>query len=151
LLHPLSPRLAEAAAARVLDLRNGFRTISTLGEFFSALSISLLLWSCIAGSYLLSATAFRGSPPLAGFTVAATMLLLATGMGGSLVQLPVLGWFTQIALLAAALHGFFAVPLETATACATVIQVVSNLSVIPAGLFAAQREGVGLRSAVVSD
>ena len=150
LLHPVSPRLADAAAARVLDLRDGFRTISTLVEFLSALALSLLLWSCIAASYLLSATAFRASPPLAGFTVAATMLLLATGMGGSLVQLPVLGWFTQIALLAAALHGFFAVPLATATACASVVQLVSNLSVIPAGLFAAQQQGVGLRSAVVS-
>jgi len=151
LLHPVSPKLADGAAARVLDLRDGFRTISTLGEFLSALALSLLLWSCIAGSYLLSATAFRASPQLAGFTVAATMLLLATGMGGSLVQLPVLGWFTQIALLATALHGFFAVPLETATACASVVQVVSNLSVIPAGLIAAQQQGVGLRSAVVSD
>jgi hypothetical protein len=144
-LHPLSPRVARAVAARVLDLREGFRTISTLGEFLTALAISLIMWAGIAGAYLFSATAFRASPQLAGFTVAATMLLLATGMGGSLLQLPVLGWFTQIAVLAATLHGFFAVPLETATACATVVQVVTNLCVIPAGLIAAKIQGVGLR------
>ena len=109
------------------------------------------MWAGIAAAYLFSATAFRASPPLAAFTVAATMLLLAPGMGGSLLQLPVLGWFTQIAVLAAALHGFFAVPLEPATACATVVQVVSNLCVIPAGLVAARVQGVGLRSAVVSN
>ena len=146
-LHPLSPRLAAAAATRVLDLRDGFRSISTLGEFLRALAISLILWAGIAGCYLFSATAFRASPRLAGFSIAATMLLLATSMGGSLLQLPVLGWFTQIAVLAAALHGFFAVPLETATACAAVIQVVTNLCVIPAGLIAARVQGVGVREA----
>ena len=61
-LHPISARLATAAAARVLDLRAGFRTISTLSEFLAALALSLLLWTGIAASYLLSATAFRASP-----------------------------------------------------------------------------------------
>jgi uncharacterized membrane protein YbhN (UPF0104 family) len=149
-LRPLSPRFAAAMAARMLDLRAGFRTISTVGEFISALAISLAMWIGMAGSYLLSATAFRGSPQLAGFSVAATMLLLATSMGGSLLQLPVLGWFTQIAVLAAALHGFFAVPLETATACAVILLVVTSLCAIPVGFIAARLEGVGLRSAAAS-
>jgi uncharacterized membrane protein YbhN (UPF0104 family) len=148
-LHPVSRRLATAAAARVLDLREGFRTISTVREFFSALAISLVMWMGIAGSYLLSAKAFRASPPLAAFTLPQTMLLLASGLGGSLLQLPVLGWFTQIAVLAAALHGFFDVPLETATACGAAILVVTNLCIVPAGLIAAKVQGVGLRETVV--
>ena len=148
-LHPISARLATAAAARVLDLRAGFRTISTLSEFLAALALSLLLWTGIAASYLLSATAFRASPHLATFTLSATMLLLASGLGGSLLQLPVLGWFTQIAVLAAALHGFFAVPIETATACGAVILLVTNLCIVPAGLLAAHLQGIGLRDALV--
>jgi len=147
ILQPLSPRLATAVAARVLDLREGFHTISTVREFVSALAISLVMWMGIAGSYLLSATAFRASPPLATFTLPQTMLLLASGLGGSLLQLPVLGWFTQIAVLAAALHGFFGIPLETATACGTAILVVTNLCIVPAGLIAARLQGVGLREA----
>jgi hypothetical protein len=77
------------------------------------------------------------------------MLLLASGLGGSLLQLPVLGWFTQIAVLAAALHGFFAVPIETATACGAVILLVTNLCIVPAGLLAAHLQGIGLRDALV--
>jgi hypothetical protein len=77
------------------------------------------------------------------------MLLLATSLGGSLLQLPILGWFTQIAVLAAALHGFFSVPLETASACGAVILLSSNLAVIPAGLIAAHLEGISLREAAV--
>ena len=61
-----------------------------------------------------------------------------------------MGWFTQIAVLAAALHGFFAVPLATASACGLVLLVVSNLVVVPAGLIAAQREGISLRDAAQS-
>ena len=150
-VHPISPRLATAAAARVLDLREGFRTISTVREFLTALVISLVMWMGIAGSYLCSTTAFRASPVLAAFTLPQTMLLLASGLGGSLLQLPVLGWFTQIAVLAAALHGFFGVPLETATACGAAILVVTNLCIVPAGLIAARVQGVALRDAVVSD
>jgi hypothetical protein len=78
------------------------------------------------------------------------MLLLATSLGGSLLQLPILGWFTQIAVLAAALHGFFAVPLETASACGFLILCVANLAVIPAGLIAARTEGITLREAATS-
>ena len=152
-LHPISARLATAAAARVLDLRAGFRTISTLSEFLAALALSLLLWTGIAASYLLSATAFRASPHLATFTLSATMLLLASGLGGSLLQLPVLGWFTQIAVLAAALHGFFAAPLETAIAAQRRPQRAADA--LEAGLdhvvrvLAAHLQGIGLRDALV--
>ena len=148
-LHPISARLATATAARVLDLRAGFRTISTLSEFVIALALSLLLWTGIAAAYLLSATAFRASPHLATFTLSATMLLLATGIGASVLQLPVLGWVTQIVALATALHGLFDVPLETAYACGAVILLVTNLCIIPSGLLAAHMQGIGLRDALV--
>jgi hypothetical protein len=75
------------------------------------------------------------------------MLLLATGIGGGVIQLPVLGWFTQIALFATTLHGLFSVPLETATACAVIVFVVLNLSIVPTGLIVAHMQGIGLRDA----
>jgi len=147
LLHPLSPRLAELASARLLDLRQGFHTVSSLGEFAAALALSLAMWLGYAFVYVTSAHAFTAAPQLAALSLASAMLLLATGMGGSLLQLPVLGWFTQIAVLAAALHAFFAVPLETATACGVVLLVTSSLGIVPAGLLAARVQGIGLRDA----
>jgi uncharacterized membrane protein YbhN (UPF0104 family) len=147
MLKPLSAAFAASLAERIREFSHGLRIVSTLGEFLYALAISLLIWIFIAFTYLASARAFSASPQLAALSFASTMLLLATSMGGSLLQLPILGWFTQIALLAAALHGFFDAPLETATACATVILIVSNIIVIPAGLLAARLAGVKLRDA----
>jgi uncharacterized membrane protein YbhN (UPF0104 family) len=147
LFRPLSQTLAQTASARVLDFSDGMRAISTLREFFSALAISLAMWAGIALTYFCSARAFPGSPPLASFSLTATMLVLASGMGGSLFQLPILGWFTQTAVLAAALHEFFNVPIATATACGAVIIFTTTLSVVPMGLILARIEGITLRDA----
>ena len=144
LLRPLSPTLAASATERILDFREGMRSISSLREFVTALALSLLMWTGIAAVYFCSARAFPTVPQLAAFSISATMLLLATAMGGSLLQLPVLGWFTQIAVLAAALHGFFAVPLEPATACAAVMLFTTMLCVAPTGIFLARIEGIAL-------
>jgi glycosyltransferase 2 family protein len=150
ILRPISETFAHAASERILEFSQGFRIVSTLGEFFSALAISVGMWLVIAIMYLSAAHAFRAAPTLANLSFAATMLLLATSIGGSLLQLPILGWFTQIAILAAALHGFFDVPLETATACGAVLLLVANLAVIPGGLIAAQLEGISLREAATT-
>lgn len=150
LLRPLSESFAHAASARILEFSHGLRIVSTIGEFLSALAISILMWLFIAVTYLFSAHAFQATPSLATLSFAATMLLLATSLGGSLLMLPILGWFTQIAVLTAALHGFFNVPLEVASACGAVILLVSGLSVIPVGLIAARMEGITLRDAATT-
>ena len=150
LLRPLSESFALAASARILEFSHGLRIVSTISEFLSALAISILMWLFIAVTYLFSSHAFQATPSLATLSFAATMLLLATSLGGSLLMLPILGWFTQIAVLAAALHGFFNVPLEAASACGAVILLVSGLSVIPAGLIAARIEGITLRDAATT-
>ena len=149
LLQPLSATFARAASERIHEFSHGLRIVSTVSEFLSALAISIVMWLVVALVYVNSTHAFRAAPSLATLSFAATMLLLATSLGGSLLQLPILGWFTQIAVLAAALHGFFSVPLETASACGAVILLSSNLAVIPAGLIAAHLEGISLREAAV--
>jgi hypothetical protein len=150
LLRPISATFAKSAAERVLEFSQGLRIVSTLSEFLSALAISVGMWLVIAVMYLEAVHSFRATPSLANLSFAGTMLLLATGLGGSLLQLPILGWFTQIAVLAAALHGFFNVPLETASACGAVLLVVANLAVIPGGFIAAQIEGISLREAATT-
>jgi uncharacterized membrane protein YbhN (UPF0104 family) len=150
LLHPLSETFAQSASERILEFSQGLRIVSTLAEFFSALAISVGMWLVIAVMYFEGVHAFRATPSLATLSFAGTMLLLATGLGGSMLQLPILGWFTQIAVLAAALHGFFNVPLETATACGAVLLVVATLAVIPGGFLAANLEGITLREAATN-
>jgi uncharacterized membrane protein YbhN (UPF0104 family) len=150
LLRPISAPFALSTSERILEFSQGLHIVSTLSEFFSALAISVGMWLVIAIMYLEGVHSFRATPSLANLSFAATMLLLATGLGGSLIQLPILGWFTQIAVLAAALHGFFSVPLETATACGAVLLVVANLAVIPGGFIAAQLEGISLREAATT-
>jgi hypothetical protein len=74
------------------------------------------------------------------------MLLMAVSLSGSLLQLPVVGWFTQVAVLATAMHGFYGAPVEAATACGALLLVVTSLCILPAGLFFAWKDGVSLRS-----
>ncbi len=148
LAKPFGEHTVEQVGGRILDFRDGLRTISTLREFLAASLLSVVMWGGIAAAYLLSARAFVNDPVLAHLSFTAVMLLLATSLGGSLLQLPVLGWFTQIAVVGAAMVAFFGVPLETATACAAVIFFVLNLDIIPVGLIAAQLQGTSLGAAM---
>jgi hypothetical protein len=75
------------------------------------------------------------------------MLLMGASIGGSLLQLPVIGWFTQIAVTAAAMHEFYGAPIEAATACGALLLVVTFLSIIPTGLVFARLNHVSLKKA----
>lgn len=147
LLHPKFPSFATSLAAHILEARRGFGTLVSLGQFSKAMGLSLIIWLGIALGFLESARCFRSSPELATMSFAGIMLLLATSLGASLLQLPVVGWFTQIAVLAAAYRAFYGVPLETASACSTVTLFVTLLSLIPLGIIVARIQGISLREA----
>jgi hypothetical membrane protein len=74
--------------------------------------------------------------------------MVASGTA-SIIQLPVIGWFSQIGLVAIALTGIFHADAEAATACAATILVATFLSVVPAGLIWAQIDHVSLRKVTV--
>ena len=141
-----SPKLARGVEEKILGFREGLRAVSSLREFGVALGISLAMWGMIGLAYVETVHAFAQTPELAGLSFSRTMLLMAVSMGGSLVQLPVLGWFTQIAATAAAMHGFYGAPIEAATACGATMLIVMTLSIVPAGLVFARVEGVSLRN-----
>ena len=143
----VSPRFAAVIEEKILDFRQGLRAISTMREFLVAAAISLFLWMMIGGAYWQTTHAFAQTPELAGLSFSRTMLLMAASLGGSLLQLPGLGWFTQIAATAAAMRGFFGAPIEAATACGAVLLCVTSLSIVPAGLVFARVEGIRLRDA----
>jgi hypothetical protein len=75
------------------------------------------------------------------------MLLMGASIGGSLLQLPIIGWFTQIAVTATAMNAFYGAPIEAATACGALLLIVTFTSIIPAGLIAARLNHVSLKNA----
>jgi hypothetical protein len=76
------------------------------------------------------------------------MTEVASG-GASIFQLPVLGWFTQIGIVAAAITGLIGANAEAATACATVLLLTTFLGIVPVGLIWAQLDHVSLRKVTV--
>jgi hypothetical protein len=119
-------------------LRNASDLALTLG-------LSLGMWALITLAYIVTARAFSASPQLHSLTLAEGMVLMVVSGGASVFQLPVLGWFTQIGVVATALSSFFGVAPEPATACAATLLLVTFLGIVPVGLIWAQFEHVSLR------
>jgi uncharacterized membrane protein YbhN (UPF0104 family) len=146
----VSTSFGDSASQKILELRDGMRTLATLPQFVGSLAWSLVIWILIASGYFATMRAFGGAPSLGLVTVSGTMLILAASMAGSLLQLPVIGWFSQILVLAGAMSSALGTPLEVASACGAVLMVVTTLSVIPFGLICARVEGISLRDAAQS-
>jgi len=149
-LRPLSPSLAESVADKVRGFRLGLNAISSAQEFLVATLISLVMWGFIGLSYVQTLHAFVDTPELATISFSRTMLLLGASLGASLLQFPIIGWFTQIAATAAAMHEFYGAPIEAATACGALLFMVTWLAIIPAGLIAARLNHISLRAAAES-
>jgi hypothetical protein len=140
-----SKKLGAAVGDKVRSFRAGLDTMRSFSDFAATASLSVGMWMLIAFAYLETMRAFTASPPLASMTVPKCVLLMVVSGGASIIQLPVIGWFTQIGLVTAALVGFFGVATEPATACAATLLLVSFLSIAPVGLIWAQFEHVSLR------
>ena len=140
-----SHNLGQAAGHKIRAFHAGLDTMRSFSDFAIASGISLTMWAVISFAYLETMRAFTASPELAGMSLPRCMLLLAVSGGASVIQLPVVGWFSQIALVAAALSSFFGASPEAATACAATILFVTFLCVIPIGLVWARFEHVSLR------
>jgi uncharacterized membrane protein YbhN (UPF0104 family) len=140
-----SKKLGHAVGAKIRTFRTGLDTIRSFADFAVTSVLSIIMWVLIALAYLETMRAFVASPQLASITPAQCVLLLAISGGASVVQLPVLGWFTQIGVVAAAIASFFGAAPEASTACAATLLLVSFLGIVPVGLIWAQFEHVSLR------
>ena len=145
----VSKSLGQAAGHKIRTFHAGLDVIHSLSDFAISASISLSMWVLIALAYLETVHAFTASPPLAGMSFSRCVLLMMISGGVSVLQLPVLGWFSQTAFVAAALSSLFGATPEAATACAATILLGTFLCVIPAGLIWAQFEHVSLRKVTV--
>lgn len=145
----LSKALGQAMGEKIRSFRTGLDTLRTPGDLVVTLALSLGMWGLIALAYMETALAFVASPQLASMTLAKGLVLMIVSGGASVFQLPVLGWFTQIGVVATALSSFFGVAPEPATACAAMLLIVTFLAVVPVGLIWAQFEHVSLRKVAV--
>jgi hypothetical protein len=74
---------------------------------------------------------------------------MSGGGVASIIQLPVIGWFTQIAALEVMLKPLFGMTPETAMACATTLLGITFLGIVPVGLIWAQFDHINLRKVTV--
>jgi len=145
----VSEKLGHAAGNKIRTFRAGLDTMRTFSDFAVVTALSLAMWGLISLAYLEIIRAFVASPQLAGLTLAKCMLLMASSMAVSSLQLPIIGWFTQIGAVAAAMSGFFGVAAEPATACAATLLLITFLGIAPVGLIWARFEHVSLRKVTV--
>ncbi len=141
----LSKAAGDSIATKIIGFREGLNALSSKRDFGVAVLLSLAMWGMIGWAYVETAHAFVQTPELAGLTFSRTMLLMAASIGASLLQLPIIGWFTQIAATATAMHAFYGAPIEAATACGAMLLVVTFLCVIPTGFIYSQVEHVSLK------
>jgi hypothetical protein len=141
----LSPSLGASVGVKMLAFRNGLEMLESCRDTAAAFVISVLMWIMISGAYLSTTRAFVNSPQLANITLARCMVLMAASMLASSMQLPIIGWFTQIAAVAATMQQLFQVALEPALGCAALLLIVTFLSVVPLGLIFARIERISLR------
>jgi uncharacterized membrane protein YbhN (UPF0104 family) len=142
----ISPALGRSAGHKIRTFHAGLDTMRTFWDFAATLIYSLLMWALIFVAYIVTLRAFTASPELAGMNLPGCVILMAISGGASAFQLPILGWFSQIAVVAAALTGFFHVSPEAATASSAVLLIVTFLCIVPLGLIWAQFENISLRS-----
>jgi len=141
----LSKAAGESIATKIVGFRDGLNALSSMRDFGVVVLLSLTMWLMIGSAYVQTVHAFVHTPELSTLTFSRTMLLMAASIGGSLLQLPVIGWFTQIAVTATAMHTFYGAPIESATACGAMLLLVTFLCIIPAGLVYSQIEHVSLK------
>ncbi len=144
-LGSISQKLGQSVGIKIHAFRDGLDSIATVGDFLHAMGLSLLMWGFISAAYLQTTRAFVLSPELSAMTLARCMVLMAASMVGSVVQLPVLGWFTQIGVIAGVMQKVFHVQFEPALACGTMLLIVTFMCVIPVGLIWARIEHVSLK------
>jgi hypothetical protein len=138
-LSRFSKPFGKAAAHKVLTFRSGLYTMRSFSDFAVTTLISLAMWGLIALAYIETLQAFTSA------SVAECVVLMMASGGASVLQLPIIGWFTQIGIVAAAISAYLKISFEVSSACATTLLLVTFLCIVPVGLVWARFEHVSLR------
>ena len=145
----ISRKLGAAAGNKIRAFRTGLDTLRTPADFAVTLTTSLAMWVLITVSYLEGTQAFVAAPQRASVTMVKCMVLMVSSGAASIIQLPVIGWFTQIYAVEKVLEPLFGMVPEVARACAATLLAATFLGIVPVGLVWAQFEHVSLRKATV--
>lgn len=148
-LNLISKKMGRAVREKILTFHAGLDTMRSFSDFAIAAALSLGMWLLICVAYLVTARAFVASPQLASLGWAQCVVLMAVSGAASAGQLPVIGWFTQIGLVAAAISSFYGAAPEAASACAASLLLVTFLGIVPVGLIWAQLDHISLRKVTV--
>lgn len=140
----MSHKIGQSVGEKIRSFREGLNTIHSFPDFLLALLISILMWGMITYAYLATTRAFVSSPELSHMTIARCMVLMAGSMGGSIVQLPVVGWFTTILATSAIMHAWLGVAPEPALGAGGMLLIVTFLSISPVGVIWARLQKVSL-------
>lgn len=103
------------------------------------------MWALITLAYLATSSAFLATQESSSHLIGKCLVLMAGGGVASIVQLPVIGWFTQIYALKELLEPLYGMSQETALACAATLLIITFLEIAPVGLIWAQFEHINLR------
>lgn len=140
----ISAKAGAAAENKVHSFHSGLDTIRTFSDFAIIAALSLSMWFLIALAYLVTCRAFVASQPLAAMTPGRAVVLMVVSGVVSTLQLPVLGWFTQIAGVAATIGKFFGASPEASLGCAAALLLVTFVGIVPVGLAWARIDRVSL-------
>jgi uncharacterized membrane protein YbhN (UPF0104 family) len=138
-LRRFSKSFGKAAAHKILTFRSGLYTMRSFSDFAVTTLISLAMWGLIALAYIETLKAFTN------VNVDQCIVLMMASGGASVLQLPIIGWFTQIGIVAAAISAYLKIDFEVSSACAATLLLVTFLCIIPVGLVWARFEHVSLR------
>lgn len=145
----ISKKLGHAAGHKIRTFHAGLDTIRSFRDFVAAGSISVGMWALIGTAYFVTMRAFTASPALASVNVGKAVLLMVISGGASTFMPPVIGWFSQIGVMAWALAVVTGAGHEAAVACAACLLLVTFVGIIPVGVVWAQFEDVNLRRVTV--
>ena len=138
----ISRNAGHAVGHKIRQFHAGLDTMRSFGDFAAVAGTSLSMWVLITLAYFATCRAF---PDLPLITAPKCVLLMVASGTASIIQLPVIGWFSQIGLVAVAISGILGASAEVATACAATLLLITFLGVVPIGLIWAQFENVSLR------
>ncbi len=145
----LSAGAGHAVANKMRTFHTGLDTLRSFSDFAIAFALSIAMWGLITITYLETALAFVAPDHRASVSLPKCMVLMVSSGAASAVQLPVIGWFTQIGAVMLTMRALFTLSTEAATACAATLLLVSFLAIVPVGLVWAQVEHISLRKVAV--
>jgi glycosyltransferase 2 family protein len=144
-LSSISLKFGASVAHKVRSFGEGLHTIHDGVSFLQLVGVSLFMWFVIALSYRFVLHAYP-QPQLHQMRIPDVLLLMASSMAGSLIQLPAVGGGSQLAVISMlASHEWFGVPKELAVSAGMLLWLVTFMSVVPLGLIIAHFEHVSLR------